>query len=154
MHDRYQGDYPTVASEIPRDVNFEAPKRVMASDIMSDGVISVTPETHVMDVVKLLSAKRITGVPVVEDGKLVGVISEKDTFKLILNGGFTQAPTGKVKAVMSTKVATVKPTDDVFRIAQMFYDNNYRRLPVVDGDEVVGIISRRDILECIKKMGH
>jgi CBS domain-containing protein len=107
-----------------------------------------------MDVVKLLSDKKITGVPVVDNGALVGVVSEKDTFKLILHGAFTQVPTGQVKEIMSTNVETVKPEDDVFFIAQKFFDRNYRRLPVVDGDKVLGIISRRDILECIRKMGH
>jgi CBS domain-containing protein len=108
-----------------------------------------------MDVVNLLSQHKITGVPVVgTEGELLGIVSEKDTFKLILDGGFNQSLAGAVDRVMSKNITTVKPSDDVFLIANLFYKNNYRRLPVVENGKVVGLISRRDILECIKSMGH
>ena len=152
---RYEGDYPTVKASLPRDAQFEAPKLMFAKDIMSKRLITVKPDAMVMDVVNLLSQHKITGVPVVGDsGELLGIVSEKDTFKLILNGGFNQALAGTVDRIMSKEVTTVKPNDDVFMIANLFYKNNYRRVPVVDNGKVVGLISRRDILECIKGMGH
>jgi CBS domain-containing protein len=152
---RYDGDYPTVKASLPRDAQFEAPKVMLARDIMTKRLITVGPEAMVMDVVNLLSQHKITGVPVVgTEGELLGIVSEKDTFKLILDGGFNQSLAGAVDRVMSKNITTVKPSDDVFLIANLFYKNNYRRLPVVENGKVVGLISRRDILECIKSMGH
>lgn len=152
---RYEGDYPTVQGALPRDAQFEAPKTVLTRDIMSKNVITVDPDMDVMKVVDLLTRKKITGAPVVDkSGKLIGVVSEKDTFKLILNGGFNQSIHSSVQDVMSKEVASVAPDDDVFKIANLFYRSNYRRLPVVEDGRVVGVVSRRDILECIRDMGH
>jgi CBS domain-containing protein len=152
---RYDGDYPTVATAPPTDINFTPPKSITAREIMSRNVISIGPEVSALEVVDLLSKHHITGVPVEnKEGHLIGIVSEKDTFKLLLGGGFTQRPTGKVSDIMSKEVETVGPNDDVFFIADKFYHHNYRRLPVLEGGKVIGIISRRDILECIKKMGH
>jgi CBS domain-containing protein len=155
LNKRYDGDYPTVQGALPREAQYEAPKMVLVDEFMSKKLISVGPDADAMDVVNLLSQHRITGVPVVDDaGHLLGVVSEKDTFKLILNGGFNQSLAGKVSDIMSQEVVTIKPSDDVFMVANLFYKSNFRRLPVVDDGKVVGMVSRRDVLECIKEMGH
>lgn len=122
---------------------------------MSTSIITVRPETPVTECIDLLSKHRISGMPVVSDEMdLEGVISEKDTFKLILKAGYTRSMSGTVADYMTREVDTVHPDDDVFKLANMFYDHNYRRLPVIENDKVVVIISRRDILKSIQKMGH
>lgn len=155
LNKRYDGDYPTVQGAIKKEAQYEPPKTALVKDFMSTKLITIGPHALAMDVVDLLSQHKITGVPVVDDaGHLLGVVSEKDTFKLILNGGFNQSVAGKVEEIMTRQVKTVKPTDDVFQLANLFYNSNYRRFPVLEGEKVVGMVSRRDVLECIKKMGH
>jgi len=153
---QYDGDYPTAPStNQSKDINYAEPARVFAKDIMSTKLITVLPDDPIMKVVDLLSKHRISGMPVIDqEGHLAGVISEKDTFKLILQGKFTQALAGKVSDYMSTEVETVSPEDDVFKIANLFYSHSYRRLPVIKDGKVAGLISRRDILKTIQDMGH
>ena len=151
----YGGDYPTVQTNKTHDSAGSEPIKVKASDIMSTKLICTHADSPVMDAVKQLEKNRISGMPVVDDnGCLTGIISEKDTFKLMLQGKFTQALAGKVGDYMSEDVETVHPDDDLFKIANLFYSKSFRRLPVIEDRKVVGLISRRDVLRSLNSMGN
>jgi CBS domain-containing protein len=107
------------------------------------------------DAVSFLLAHKIAGAPVVEhpgSNRLVGILSESDCLRVVSNGAFHGEPKGTVADFMAINVRTIKPTDDVFSIATIFVAKRYRRLPVVDGDRLVGIVSRSDVLRLQKRI--
>jgi CBS domain-containing protein len=126
-----------------------------AAEFMTRRVLTVFPDMDIGDAVSFLLAHKIAGAPVVgHDGsdRLVGILSEGDCLKIVSNGAFYGTPKGSVADFMATNVRTISPTDDVFSIATIFVDKRYRRLPVVEGDKLVGIVSRSDVLRLQKRI--
>ncbi|MCD6351585.1 MAG: CBS domain-containing protein [Armatimonadetes bacterium] len=114
-----------------------------AKDIMTQDVVTVSPDTLVRDVAKILSEKRISGVPVVEGGKVVGICSEAD----VLRAGSMDKTAGDI---MVTDVVSVTPDTDVQEIAQVLTEHGIKRVPVLDAEgTLVGIVSRADIVRSI-----
>ena len=111
---------------------------MLARDIMTSQVISISPMTAVQEIVDLLADYRISGVPVVDEtGHLLGLVTEAD---LIVKRGATAAD------IMSSRVVTAQETTPVDEIAQILTSNRYKRVPVVREDRVVGIVSRADVV--------
>lgn len=107
-------------------------------------VFSIRPEHSVSDAAALMSTKRV-GVAMVCDGKgrLQGVVSERD-----IVAGITQYGKGlldmPVRNIMSSPVVTCAPTDSVKSIMEIMTKRRIRHLPVVDGDDILGIVSIGD----------
>ena len=127
-----------------------------ARDLMTRSLIYFRPEQDLMYAMRTLSRRRISGAPVVDDsGHLVGVLSEADCLRAIASGEFyhedhyEQAP---VAQYMTPPRHTIDPDTGIYRIAQMFLDLAIRRLPVVEGDRVIGQVSRRDVLRGVERM--
>jgi CBS domain-containing protein len=132
------------------------------SSVMTTKVISVAPETSFKDVVAVLSGNGIGAVPVIgPGGGIVGVVSEADVLpKQEFHGGSDPAPLGSrsrrvrwyraqglcAAEVMTTPVATIGPDEPLAVAARRLAEEGVRRLFVVDDDELVGVVSRRDIL--------
>lgn len=115
---------------------------VQISDLMSFPVESVSPEATVEEVETLLNTKNYSGMPVMEGDKLVGIISRRDIAKLT-KGMQRRSP---VKAFMSRNVVTVTPRHSVADAMRILIRHDIGRLPVVDNDKVIGIISRSDAM--------
>jgi len=123
-------------------------RTVLARQVMTANVLSVRPNTPVLKAIDLLLENRISGLPVVlEDNKLVGVVTEKDLLQLLLTEGLDEVDT--VEQFMSKKVLSFEESDEVVPICEFFIKNNVRRVPIVKEGKLVGIISRRDILRLI-----
>ena len=123
----------------------------IVSDFMDKSFATVTPDTSMNEAIKLLVKKNLTGVLVVDQkGDLVGLLSEKDSLKTLLRHGFDRGPDDVVESYMHPVPMTISSHTDIIRAAQIFLDNTFRRLAVVDDGKLVGQITRRDI---IKKMG-
>jgi predicted transcriptional regulator len=111
---------------------------MLARDIMTSHVISISPTSAVQEIADLLADYRISGVPVVDEtGHLLGLVTEAD---LIVKRGATAAD------IMSSRVVTAQETTPVDEIAQILTSNRFKRVPVVREDRVVGIVSRADIV--------
>ena len=109
-----------------------------ALDIMTSDVITIGPEASIHDVARLLSDCHISGAPVVDgDGHMIGLVTEAD---LIGKDGATVAD------IMTTRVLTAQEDTPVELIAQLLTSNRYKRLPVVRGERLVGVVSRADIV--------
>jgi predicted transcriptional regulator len=112
-----------------------------ARDIMTHEVIAIGPDATVQDVARLLSEYRISGAPVLDaDGRMVGIVTEAD---IIGKEGDT------VAAIMTARVIVAQEVTPVDEIARVLTSNRFKRLPVVRGDRVVGIVSRADIVRMI-----
>ena len=115
------------------------------SGIMSTKLVTIDPEEPLTTVKELFSGKRIHHLPVVENGKLIGLITTADL--LWLNMGFEQYHTVKVRDVMTKKLATLEPTDKIGSAAELFLLNRFHAVPIVVNGDLIGIVTSFDILK-------
>lgn len=116
-------------------------------DYMAVDVITFAPTDGVMDAMSILLKHGISGAPVVaEDGRLVGILSEVDLMDVVVQDSYYNENAGIAAEFMQAAVEHVDPDMDILKLAQRFVRNHRRRYPVLQGDELVGQISRRDVL--------
>jgi len=122
-------------------------------DYMARQLVTVAPQTTAAEAIGLLLKHEISGMPVVDkEGKLLGVLSERDCLKPLVNAQYHELPTTPVKELMSTELQTVSTECDIMEVAELFLNNKYRRVPVLEDGRLVGQISRRDILRAIREV--
>ncbi|HWO40722.1 MAG TPA: CBS domain-containing protein [Candidatus Eisenbacteria bacterium] len=119
---------------------------MLAKDIMTGQVITVSPTTSVKNLAALLIKNQISGAPVVDkNGKIIGIVSEADIL----------AKKGKdVKSIMSKTIISVTETTPVEEIARLMATHKIKRLPVMREGRIVGIVSRADIVNAIALGKH
>lgn len=125
------------------------------ADYMARDVISFRPDQEIGDAIDVMLKKRVSGGPVLnEKRELVGVLSEKDCLKVLLQSSYHNIPSGKgvVKDYMSENVKTIDIDTDIITAANEFMSTIYRRFPVTDNGIVRGQISRRDVMKAAQKM--
>src|SRR5690625_2010166 len=118
---------------------------VTAKDIMAYPVKTITPDTTIKRAGDLMYRYGHSGYPVVEKGELIGLITRRDLDKAN-HHGLGHAP---VKAYMSTNIITITPDDTLEEIQQTVIDHNVGRLPVLENGELVGILTRTNIIDAI-----
>lgn len=136
------GTIETVLDKLRKEIQDTVKKPYLVKDIMSYPVKTVFAETTMEEVSEVLLKYGHTGVPVVEGNKLVGIISRRDVDKA-LKHGLMHAP---VKGFMSRELVVVKPEDTWEEVQRLMVLHDIGRLPVLDNGELVGIVSRSDIL--------
>lgn len=120
-------------------------------DYMVTRLHTLTPEVNIFDAVDMLVERRISGAPVVHEGHVVGMLTEKDCVRLLTKGDDADdVPTGTVGDYMVREVKTVPPTMDIYYLAGLFLKYPFRRYPVVEDGVLIGQISRRDVLRAIQ----
>lgn len=123
-----------------------------ARDFMTEHVCTVTPTMALADIIALLLHHRVSNAPVIDtrDGKrrLVGFISERDCLAFLADELFfgTPSPSQTAETVMKRHPMCVTPDTELFALASIFAGHGFRHLPVVEDEELVGIVSRHDIL--------
>lgn len=141
-----------------------------AAEVMESHVVSVRPETTVCDVARELITRKISAVPVVdEDGGLVGIVSEGDLIRRVETGterhrswwlellikdeklatDYVKSHARYAGEVMTREVVTVAEGTPLAEIARLFEQHNIKRVPVVRGGKVVGIVGRADLLRVL-----
>jgi CBS-domain-containing membrane protein len=109
------------------------PHRSTASEIMTRSLVTFSPETGIYTAVRRLISKKISGTPVSdEDRRLVGILSEKDCFRVLTTTAFEGNPEGKVCDYMTSDVQTVRPSTSFYEIVGILQRETFRRLPVID----------------------
>jgi redox-sensitive bicupin YhaK (pirin superfamily)/CBS domain-containing protein len=116
-----------------------------ASEVMSTPVIGVSPDTTVRDIAGLLSARRISAVPVLEGERLVGLVSEAD----LLGGRQLGGGARRARDIMTREVQTVAPDTPVEEIAAVLEERRIKRVPVLQAGRVVGIVSRSNLVQAL-----
>lgn len=126
-------------------------KSVKVRDYMTTDLVTFTPDMDLFRAIDKLLMHRISGAPVLdENGYLIGLLSEGDCLKGILAGSYFEEAGGSVASVMTTVVETIDADADIVKAAEHFITQRRRRLPVVDDGQLVGQISRRDILRAMQ----
>lgn len=145
---------------------------IKAKDIMTTNPITVTPDMEIVNAAKTLLDNRINGLPVIEKGKLIGIICQSDLISqqkrfpmpsvFTFLDGFIPLQSNKdiektVKKIAATVVRdamtpdpfSVTPDADIEEIAGLMIDKNFHTLPVVKAGKLVGIIGKEDILKTL-----
>jgi CBS domain-containing protein len=128
-------------------------KPTLARDIMVSRLITLRPDMDVFDAIDRLLKHQISGAPVVDEaGNFIGVFSERCSISLLLAATYDGAPTNRIEPFIERDVATISPDTDLLTIAERFLNSDQRRLPVLDGDRLVGQVSRRDVLKAAQSL--
>ncbi len=145
-----------------------------ARDIMTTEIVTVAPSTPVSAIASLLVERKISAVPVVDDGQLVGLVSEGDLMHREETGTETRpswwselfrAPDDRARAylkahgqnaaaVMTADLHTVGPDTDMEEVASEMSRHRVKRLPVVEKGKLLGIVSRADLLRLMVNAAH
>ena len=119
-------------------------KIITVKDLMTKGIISVLPETTVVEAVKVMSNREISSILVMTEGKYVGIFTDRDLMKKVVALGLDPKVT-RVGAIMSTPLITTSENTGIEKAAEKMRDCKIRRLVVKNDGKVVGIISETDI---------
>lgn len=124
---------------------------VRVRDYMATQLMTFSPDTEVMSAVHQLVRTGHSGAPVVDaQGKLIGMLSEKDCLNIAMVAAQDSCVAGPVSQYMSRDVRTVGSDLSITQLANLFLNNtHFRRYPVVDDERLVGQISRTDVLRAI-----
>lgn len=141
---------------------------MQVKDIMTRSPRTVTPETGLLEVVSLMCLYRYSGLPVMEDEKMVGFIAEKDVFHRLfptledmmteglgandysdMMSKYKDVVNLKVSDLMSTNVITVSPEQHILQAATTMVRHKFRRIPVAEGGTLLGMLSLGDVHKAI-----
>ncbi len=144
-----------------------------AKDIMTHDPITIGPKTNIREIAEILTTHNISGLPVVgEDGAELGIVSEGDLMRkeiapktpdvlsilgaiIYYNGlkeyqqAFRKMSATTAEEIMTDRVVTVQQHEEVSQVGQIMLDHGIKRVPVLAGNQLVGIISRSDIVKML-----
>lgn len=113
------------------------------ADLMATDVLAVSPDTTIADAARRMVTRETGAAVVIEDGNLVGVISERDLMRTIPDACSPETP---VSERMSGHVMTASPRTSVPEAMAIMIEGHFRHLPVVEDGRVLGIVSMRDLM--------
>ena len=139
-----EGGIGVIHRNMPQDREVAEVRVVkQAEDLIEREVVAVGPEATVTEVERVMRQYGVGGVPVLEDGKVIGIVSRRDIRAILPKQG-----DAKITAYMTKKLITASEDITVENALETMYANKVERLPVVDAERrLVGIITMRDILE-------
>jgi CBS domain-containing protein len=113
-------------------------------EVMTSQVKTCEPDATVMEVAKVMAQEDVGPVPIVEEGRLTGIVTDRDIAVRVVAEGRDPSST-TVGEIASRDLVTVSPDDDLDSALEQLAQNQVRRIPVVDGDRLVGIVAQADI---------
>jgi len=116
---------------------------IKVKDIMNQNIITITEQTSIVEAAKLMTKHNIGFLPILNNDKLVGVITDRDIIKNVINK--EKDIYAAVKIAMTTNTITVNKNDDISIAITKMANNQIRRIIVIDKNRIVGIISISDI---------
>lgn len=138
-------DLEGVISQLTEIIKAQIKPAIVAGNIMSTPVKTVYPDTTMEEAGKVMLRYGHSGLPVVKGLQMVGVISRRDVDKA-LQHNLGHAP---VKGYMSRNIISTSADSPLSEVQQLLIKNNIGRLPIVEGDRLIGIVSRTDVLKTL-----
>lgn len=139
--------FETVVNDINDNLDLIIQPANTARDMMTGPVKSISPQTTIEEAGQLMYRYGHSGFPVAKDDKLLGIITRRDLEKAN-HHGLGHAP---VKAYMSTNIVSIAPNTTEEEIQEIIIKRNIGRLPVIENDKIIGIVTRTNIIESLHK---
>ncbi|MDP7242117.1 MAG: CBS domain-containing protein [Rhodospirillales bacterium] len=124
--------------------------RIMPDIIQNQTITSLSATRSVLEGAKLMAEKNVAAIIIVNDGKLSGIVTERDLTQCVLAKGLDAKKTS-IGDIMTKDPDTLSPGDSALDALELMSVRNYRHLPVVENGEVVGMVSIRDLYSTVKK---
>lgn len=126
------------------------PRLPTVRDYMDTEVATLSPRMEIFAAIDLLTARHVTGAPVVDAaGAVIGIFTERDCLKLLASGDAGDVAKGTVGDYMTRDPITLSPDVNIYYAAGVFLSHSFRRLPVVEDGKLVGAITRFDLVRAI-----
>lgn len=124
--------------------------KITVADYMTAHLVKLTKEMTGIEAIKKILTHKITGAPVFDEhDKVIGMFSEKDALKMVLEVAYNQSSAGNITEFMSTDVVKVEAEMSIVDLAEKFQNSSIRSFPVYRDQDLVGIISRTDVLRAL-----
>ena len=117
-------------------------------DSKGHDIWSIDPNSSVLNTIKLMADKKVGALLIMEDEKLVGIVSERDYARKVILKGRASDDT-PVKDIMTREIIYATPENSVEDCMELMTEKHVRHLPVLDGDEVTGVLSIGDLVKSI-----
>lgn len=111
-------------------------------------VWSIGPDVFVYDAIKLMAEKGVGALMVMDDSKVVGIISERDYARKVILMGHSSRET-QIKDIMTTRVVYARPDQTVEECMALMTEKHIRHLPIMEGEQLIGVISIGDLVKAI-----
>ena len=111
-------------------------------------IIAISPDAPVIDAIRLMAERRVGALVVMEGARLAGILSERDYARKIVLQGRSSKDT-PVRDIMTAEVITVRPEDSSDHCMQVVTDKRIRHLPVMQGGDVIGVLSIGDLVRAV-----
>lgn len=122
------------------------------SDYMLRKPLTITPDTEITQVVRLLIDHDLSGALVVDrTGAVVGIVTERDCIAVATTADYYEEWGGPVEKYMTSPVEHVSPDENLVDVATRMASSRYRRYPVLDNGRLVGLLTRREVLRALAK---
>ena len=119
-------------------------RTICVKDIMTKAVVSIDVSTTITDAAKMMEDIEIGAIVVTENNTPVGIVTDRDfAIKVVAHA---YHPTTPVRMIMSSPLYTISPDEPVRMIADFMYTRGIRKLPVIDNDKVIGIVTATDLV--------
>ena len=120
---------------------------------MSTDLVSFTPDDDIIHAMRVLLERHLSGAPVLDaGGNLVGVLSQKDCLAIVYRSAYHLDPVGKVAQYMSREIEHIEADSSIVDAAEKFLQSRFRRFPVLSDGQLVGQISRHDVLRALDEI--
>ena len=117
---------------------------------MDTKIHTLKPDQGILEAIDFLIEHHVTGAPVLDAaGQLIGILTERDCLQVLSMGSGGDPAVGSVRDFMTAKVVSIPPEMNIYYAAGIFLHHNFRRLPVVDKGQLIGAITRFDILKAV-----
>lgn len=124
--------------------------KITAADYMSKNIVTVSPDTEISHAIETLLDHKITSMPVIDQhDKMVGVFSKKDAMRVVVESAYNQGIAGNVGEFMTREPIVINADMSLVDIATQFQETSTRSFPVFQEGELVGMISRSDVLKAL-----
>lgn len=121
--------------------------------VMAKGIVTVRKDQTVSDALKLMNKHKISRLPAIspKTGELVGIVTEKDMATKIASSKYEEVPLShmRISTIMTQDVITAKPSDEKVKVLKLMVDKHIGGIPIMDGDEIIGMVTKTDFLKNI-----
>jgi CBS domain-containing protein len=119
-------------------------KKISVKNIMTKGVLSVDAEMNVNEAAKMMEDSKVGAIIVMENNTPIGIVTDRDFAVKIVAHAYPI--TTSVKKIMSTPLIGINPEESVFTVAELMYTRKVRKIPVIEEDKVIGIVTATDLV--------